>query len=189
LPLSARRRSAKAAIGSLTTINLWARGLGQRSREYVVPLAGIGVGHPMTDCKVVGLPSNNGGANRAIKGAHAVVPFGARTLEPIDRTVLARDETIGTRCEVNDEFRFAWHAQTCVDHPSLHLMKNEACHATSPIRSRNRRIVRPEITKATGLRCWYITLPCCTLPAISNPVPGAPLCVVPVSSFLFCSRL
>src|SRR6516164_8934161 len=34
--------------------HLWARGLGQRSREYVVLLAGIGIGHPMTDGKVVG---------------------------------------------------------------------------------------------------------------------------------------
>ena len=108
---------------------VWARGLGQRSREYVVLLAGIGIGHPVTDGKVVGLPSNNGGANRAIESAHAVVPFGARTLEPVDRTVLARDETIGTGRDVNDEFPLARHGQTGGNNPTLHLMKNEARHA------------------------------------------------------------
>src|SRR5215469_4905222 len=57
----------------------------QGTRKNVVLFAGIGIGHPLTNGKVVGLPSNNGDVNRAIEVAHAVVTLGPWTIEPVDR--------------------------------------------------------------------------------------------------------
>src|SRR6185503_19658452 len=54
--------------------------------------------------KVVGLTSQQNGVNRFPELAHAVIPLWARTIEPIDAAVLARDKAIGAGGDVDDYF-------------------------------------------------------------------------------------
>ena len=65
----------------------------------------------MSDREVVRFAPKDRGVNRAIKGVHAIVPLGARALEPVDRAIRSGNEAVGTGRDLHDEFAFAWHSR------------------------------------------------------------------------------
>src|SRR5205807_4910968 len=56
---------------------------------------------------VVRLPSEENRIDRLPELAHPVVAGGRRSIQPINRAIFARDESIGAGSDVDDDFSFA----------------------------------------------------------------------------------
>src|SRR5439155_5999427 len=52
--------------------------------------------------QVIGLSSQHNGVDRLKELAHAVIARRARTIQPINRAIFARDEAVGAGGDVND---------------------------------------------------------------------------------------